>query len=42
MMIEMDFDRHRMAKMNQGHSNCLMATKINFSRFEVGLVFNPH
>ncbi len=39
MMTEMDFDHHRMAKMNQGHSSHLMAFEINFSCFEVGLLF---
>jgi hypothetical protein len=39
MMTEMDFDHHRMAKMNQGHSSRLMLTEIKFSHFEVSLVF---
>ncbi len=39
MMTEMDFDHHQMKELNQGHSSRLMVIKINFSRFEVGLVF---
>jgi hypothetical protein len=39
MMTEINFDHHRMAKMNQGHFSRLMVIKINFSHLEVSLVF---
>jgi len=37
MLIEMDFNRHQMAKIGWGHSSCHMVTKINFNHFENGL-----
>jgi hypothetical protein len=39
MMTEMDFDHHQMPELNQGHSSHLMVIEINFTYFEVGLMF---
>ncbi len=38
-MIEMDFDHHWMAEMNQGHFSRLTVIEINFSHLEASLVF---